>query len=287
MTKRRNSGPAGNGGWKWTNNATVASVFGVLLTLGIGAVVAVNSRLNTIDVELGKIKQSIADGGAHEIVSQLKSATSPAEVAAQMTVIKGQIQLATAQGKKANQEKITTLTPAIAEAAHKYPEVAESWSTLSTLVTSRTSTVKFPTGVTEDQLPDCDSENQQRQLIQPEEVGLTLSQMSPQEGYVFKNCHLYLDRLPGKSLKITIKPGDVTDPTHGAGGSAHIGVFAFAENAVIVWRGTLSDTDILGIRTTNCRYEFETDSTPTPKGQTLLLAALESPVPGSGVLKLN
>jgi hypothetical protein len=57
--------------------------------------------------------------------------------------------------------------------------------------------------------------------------------------------------------------------------------------AVIVWRGELSDTNILQLQTINCKFEFDVRETPSLRGQKFLLAALESPVPGTGTFRVN
>jgi hypothetical protein len=272
---------------KWTNNATIGTLLGGLILASGGYVWNISSRLTAIELDIGKMKQRIADGGTHEIVKQLNDATKPSQIAAQMAVIKGEIQLAQADGKKPDQEKIRTLTPALTEVARKFPDVSESWSTISTLASYRTASIDLPGETNPAQMPDCNAENAKEQLIEPQDIGLNYSQMGATPGYLFKNCRLYLDRLPGHSMPIHIKAGNPSDPTHGKGGDAHMGFPAFAVGAIIVWRGELSDTNIIRLQTLNCKFEFDVRETPSIRGQKLLLAALESPTPGSSTFSVK
>jgi hypothetical protein len=77
------------------------------------------SRLNQIDVELGQIKQRIADGGTHEIVSKIDAIKTPEEARATMTLVRGQVELEAAEGKAPNEAKIRALTPSLVETARE------------------------------------------------------------------------------------------------------------------------------------------------------------------------
>jgi hypothetical protein len=99
---------------------------------------------------------------------------------------------------------------------------------------------------------------------------------------------LYLDRLPGHRTTFNILPDEnAPDPQLRLGGTATMGVPAYAINVVIVWRGTLADTDILFLQTRNCRFEFAVNTVPNRAGQNLLVAALETKEPGSGTFDLR
>jgi hypothetical protein len=246
----------------------------------------IDTRLGTLDTEVGKLKQAIADGGTREIVSQLEKAKSPLVVAAQMSLISAQVHAAIADGKKPNQEKISALAPAIGNAAGKYPDLPETWSAVSTLVNYRTSEVNFPDGQTTSSLPDCDIDKPET-LFYPEDMGFPKTPITGTKGYLFQNCKLYLDRLPGHRQVFHIKDNSDPNAPGQAGDVGVIGVLAYAINVVVVWRGTFSDTDILSLTTRNCKFEFEVNKVPSQQGQNLLLAALESPQPGSGVFSLK
>jgi hypothetical protein len=175
----------------------------------------------------------------------------------------------------------------MAEVARKYPDINESWSAVSALASYRTASIEIPHGPTPDQLPDCNSASAKLELIYPDTLGFKNGR-DTDIAYVFRDCRLHLDHLPGHGMRLKLAPntpgntGDRIPP-----GVYGLGHQAYAINTVLVWNGTLSDTDILDINTINCRFEFNTEHTPPAKGQELLLAALGSATPGSSVLKLN
>ncbi len=237
--------------------------------------------------DIQAIKQRLADGGSHELVSELEKASTPAAVAAQMTVIKGQIALEAAQGKKPNEKKIEAISPALLLAAKRYPEVSETWSAVSTLVSYRTSSVVFPRELNPDSLPDCDVDKEKTTFL-PQTYGFPPSAMGYEEGYLFRDCRLYLDRLPGHRKTFTILPDpNSPNPNFRQGGPAAIVYPAYALNVVIVWRGNFSDNDILSLTTLNCKFQFAVNDVPNRQGQNLLLAALQNPLPGSGFFDLR
>jgi len=268
----------------------VAIVSGLVLTTLTGAAwvfTNIFTRLGALETKVGELKQAIADGGTHEIVSQLKKANSPLVVAAQMSLISAQVNASVADGKKPNQTKIDTLAPAVVQAAKKFPDVPETWSAVSTLVSYRTSTLEFPDNEKMNSLPDCDVDKP-KTLFYPEDLGFPRTPVIGNIGYLFQNCKLYLDRLPGHRKAFNVLPNPSSPiPDLRRGGPAVMGVFAYAINVVIVWRGTLSDTDILTLTTRNCKFEFAVHRVPSPQGQNLLLEALENPQPGSGIFTLK
>lgn len=94
------------------NNNVVATVLGVVATVlggvilaGLGFIWNLYTRQNGIDVELGKIKQRLADGGTHEIVSQLNDATKSQDIAATMTLIAAQVHVSSLLVKSQTSQK--------------------------------------------------------------------------------------------------------------------------------------------------------------------------------------
>ncbi len=246
-----------------------------------GAWLQLGSRIGALEVEIGKVKQAIADGGTHEIVSQLGNAKTPDQVAANMTVIRGQVQLALANGNAPNQEKINTLAPAVVKIAKEYPSVTESWQAVAALATFKTASLLRSESVSGG-LPDCDAREQKAQFLEPPDVpGFGLR--SGETAYLFKNCVLHLDQLPGHAERSAIIP-----PGGGQPRPITFGVFAYAINVVIVADDHgISDTDILGISTRNCRFEFRIDALPLPREQRVLLAGLQQSLPGVAQLPLG
>src|SRR6185437_4826639 len=99
----------------WTGNALIVGLI-------LGAIAGwhdLDKRMGSVEVDIGKIKQEVADGGAHAIVSELQRASTPDQIAANMTLLSGKIQLAKAKSESPNQKQIQILTPSILQAVKR------------------------------------------------------------------------------------------------------------------------------------------------------------------------
>ena len=261
----------------WTNNNFIASLVAGLIVLVIGTCATIlwnkldrlETRVGAAEVELGKVTQRIADGGTHDIVSQLQSSQKPEEVSATMALVSAQIRVSRAHAKAPDQSKIAAVVPAIVSATEKYPHLDQSWETISELASYRTESVVIPSST---EIPVCDSKNAKAEpLEQTRDHGL---------GYYFHDCRLMLNKLPGKSKPMNIQSADYSGP-------ARMGVLAYLKNVTLeLGPEGVSDTDILRFLAENCRFEFNVQHEPDVQAQRLLIAALQSKVAGNGELAL-
>ncbi|HEY1214985.1 MAG TPA: hypothetical protein VGE93_15245 [Bryobacteraceae bacterium] len=226
-------------GAKW-----VASI-GTIAVLTWGAFITTN---------VIAMKQNLADGGAHQLVTQLQKADSPKAVAANMNLLKSEVQVEVVSNKKPNRQKIRAISAEVEKTLARFPEVDESWSAAAELVSYSTSS----TPVSPEQ-PLCDTNVEAGYIPPLPEIGKV-----PFLGYLFRNCRLRLSSLPSGNV---IRGENYT-----------IGRMAYAVNVTIVLDDSgISETDISNLVALNCRFEFSVSKTPKTRAQRLLLAALQNP----------
>lgn len=267
-----------------SNNAFVASLLAglILLVAGTlwGKLDGVEKRQIQTEVEVAKLKQRIADGGTHEIVSQLLKSDTPQSVSAHMSLVKAQVDVAVSAGKPPDQRKIQELVPAVVSATKRFPEVEQSWETISTLASYRT------VSLTESSmpLPECDARTTSVQQADPKDFAGSGEDVFNGK-YYFHDCRLLLSKLPPGHVTHVHLSGPFPDGT--VDKDVATGAHAFAKNVVIQMdESGVSETDIRVLYTLNCRFEFNVHRRPSTVGQGVLLAALESPRAGEAVLSL-
>ncbi|MGO8717836.1 MAG: hypothetical protein ACLQMO_01300 [Acidobacteriaceae bacterium] len=225
-----------------------------------------------ITVNVITLRQAVADSGT-KLVAELKAPKSTQQLQANLIAVTAQIQTARVEGKKPNPQKIKALSGAVATAVQENPELDEGWRAAALLASYRTSDLlKNPSA-----LPDCDI-NQKAHAVLASEVR-EIPGAGGGMGYLFKNCRLYLDKLPpGKPIKTSFGPGH-TD---------YIGNYAFVINCEIVLTDSgIAESSIVTFVTFNCRFDYQIEHKPPPFSQQFLLTSLEARDPGQISLSLR
>jgi len=266
----------------WTNNTFVAAVAAgiivAIFTAALGVLgwawVRFDSRISTLETDMAKVKQDLADGGGHALAALLQKSQSQQQIVAGMNLTRAQVQVNIAKGTTSNPQFMRAVTPAITKVAQQFPNLPETWQTVSTVANYRTASLDITKKSTS--LPDCDSQHEQLQLLYRQDYPQFKipREMVNVQAYLFRNCTLHLSRLPGHSRPTQVTLPDGPYANHSM--LAHIGVPAYAENCVIVLDDQgISDTDILWLEAHNCRFEFDVNRVPPKREQMFLLAALQ------------
>lgn len=92
------------------------------------------TTLNGISVNVGKIQQRIADGGAGPIVQAIEHPKSDEQLAANLSLAAAQIQVARVERREPDATKLKTLEKALASATDTHPNLPETWRAALQLV---------------------------------------------------------------------------------------------------------------------------------------------------------
>ena len=108
-------------------------IIGVLLTafLSWGAY---------ITIAVVALKQSVADGGTHQLVSQLESPQSKIQLRANLTSVIAAVETARAAGKPISTKKVAEVSDAVSVVLKRDDSSPEAWEAAGDLVSYRTAT---------------------------------------------------------------------------------------------------------------------------------------------------
>lgn len=212
--------------------------------------------------DIRAIKQSIADHGLGQIVSDLNAPKSPAQLQASLSTVVAQVQTARADGKAPNKEKVAALSSALSDVVQKNPTLPEAWKAASELISYRTSEAIASSSA------QCDG---------PESIG----SIDPNDHFdpnnitipvaVYRNCTMDIGDIAG------YQNGKLSNAVRSIGKKDVYFTLALDHVHVIYRGGPVIPVALFVF--SNCSFDFQLNGPPPPQGEriTKTLLASENP----------